>query len=137
MRDEPTSELKRARVSVSLIFLIHGILVSNWLSRIPAVQAKLHRSVGILGATLLATAAGALIAMPLTSKLVGRFGSARVTRVSTLVLCVCVVLPGLAWNAPVLAAALFVYGAAAGVMDVAMNTQGVAVEAAYGRPVMV
>jgi predicted MFS family arabinose efflux permease len=132
-----TGELRRARISVSLIFLIHGILVSNWLSRIPAVQAKLHLSVGILGATLLATAAGALMAMPLTSKLVGRFGSARVTRISTLVLCACVVLPGLAWNAPVLAAALFAYGAAAGMMDVAMNTEGVAVEAVYARPVMV
>src|SRR5580700_1437679 len=147
MRDERTiqitgtgsssGELRRARISVSLVFLIHGILVSNWLSRIPAVQAKLHLSVGILGATLLATAAGALIAMPLTSKLVGKFGSALVTRVSTLLLCIGVVLPGLAWNTPVLAAALFAYGAVAGAMDVAMNTEGVGVEAAYSRPVMV
>jgi MFS family permease len=132
-----SAELRRARISVSLIFLIHGILVSNWLSRIPAVQARLHLSVGILGATLLATAAGALIAMPLTSKLVGRFGSARVTRVATLLLCFGVALPGLAWNTPALAAALFIYGAAAGGMDVAMNTEGVAVEAAYSRPIMV
>ena len=137
MQDEPTSELRRARISVSLIFLIHGILVSNWLSRIPAVQAKLHLPVGILGATLLATAAGALIAMPLTSKLVGRFGSARVTRAFTLALCASVVLPGLAWNAPMLAVALFIYGAAAGAMDVAMNTEAVVVETGYGRPVMV
>ena len=147
MRDERTlqiagpdgslGELRRARISVSLIFLIHGILVSNWLSRIPAMQARLHLSVGMLGATLLAAAAGALIAMPLTSMLVGRFGSARVTRVSTLGLCACLALPGLAWNVPALAAALFAYGAAAGLMDVAMNTEGVAVEAAYGRPVMV
>jgi hypothetical protein len=134
---DSAAKLRKARVSVSLIFLIHGILVSNWLSRIPDVQAKLHLSVGILGATLLATAAGALIAMPLTSKLVGRFGSARVTRVSTLVLCFCLVLPGLARNASSLAAALFVYGSAAGLMDVAMNTEGVAVETAYGRPTMV
>jgi MFS family permease len=132
-----SAELRRARISVSLIFLIHGILVSNWLSRIPAVQARLHLSVGILGATLLATAAGALIAMPLTSKLVGRFGSARVTRVATLLLCFGVALPGLAWNTTALAAALFIYGAAAGGMDVAMNTEGVAVEAAYSRPIMV
>lgn len=147
MREEPTIQipasgassgaLRRARVSVSLIFLIHGILVSNWLSRIPAVQAKLHLSVGILGATLLATAAGALIAMPLTSQLVGKFGSAPVTRAFTLGLCGCLVLPGLAWSAASLAVALFVYGAAAGAMDVAMNTEGVAVESAYGRPVMV
>src|SRR5580700_9837015 len=133
----PSGELRRARISVSLVFLIHGILVSNWLSRIPAVQAKLHLSVGTLGATLLATAAGALIAMPLTSKLVGRFGSARVTRVATLLLCFGVALPGLAWNTTALAAALFIYGAAAGGMDVAMNTEGVAVEAAYSRPIMV
>src|ERR1700681_3275523 len=71
-----TGELRRARISVSLIFLIHGILVSSWLSRIPAVQAKLHLSVGIMGATLLATAAGALIAAPPNSQLVGGFGGA-------------------------------------------------------------
>jgi len=137
MHDELKNELKRARIAVSLIFLIHGILVSNWLSRIPAVQTKLNIPVGILGATLLATAAGALIAMPLTSKLVGRFGSARVTRAFTLALCASVALPGVAWNAPVLAVALFIYGAAAGAMDVAMNTEAVVVEHGYGRPVMV
>ena len=93
--------------------------------------------VGVLGTVLLAAAAGALIGMPLTAKLVGRFGSARITRISTLALCGCVVLPGLAWNAPVLALALLLYGAAAGVMDVAMNTEGVAVERGFGRPVMV
>ena len=116
----------RARLAVSLIFLIHGILVSSWLARIPAVRQNLELAVGVLGTVLLATAAGALIGMPLTSKLVGRFGSARITRIATLALCGCVVLPGLAWNALVLALALFLYGAAAGVMDVAMNTEAVA-----------
>src|ERR1700722_11711503 len=130
-------EMGRARLAVSLIFLIHGILVSNWLARIPAVRQNLGLSVGVLGTVLLATAAGALIGMPLTPKLVGRFGSARMTRISTLALCACVGLPGLAWNALVLALALFLYGAAAGAMDVAMNTEGVAVETGFGRPVMV
>jgi predicted MFS family arabinose efflux permease len=129
--------LGRARLSVSLIFLIHGILVSNWLARIPAVRQNLGLAVGVLGTVLLATAAGALIGMPLTSKLVGRFGSAPITRISTLALCGCIMLPGLAWNALVLAVALFLYGAAAGVMDVAMNTEAVAVETGFGRPVMV
>lgn len=129
--------LRRARLAVSLIFLIHGILVSNWLARIPAVRQNLGLAVGVLGSVLLAPAAGALIGIPLTSKLVGRFGSARITRISTLALCGCVVLPGLAWNAQVLALALFLYGAAAGVMDVAMNTEAVAVETGFGRPVMV
>jgi MFS family permease len=86
---------------------------------------------------LLSAAAGALVAMPLTSRLVGSFGSARLTQVTTVLLCAAVILPPLATSAPALALLLFVYGAAAGSMDVAMNTQAVTVEAASGRRVMV
>jgi MFS family permease len=107
------------------------------LARIPAVQEKLRLPVGILGAVLLSAAAGALVAMPVTSRLVGRFGSARLTQLTAGLLCGAIILPPLAWTAPTLALFLFVYGAAAGSMDVAMNTQAVTVEAASGRRVMV
>lgn len=129
--------LQRARVSVSIIFLVHGILVSSWLARIPAVQETLQLPFGILGAVLLSAAAGAMFAMPVTSRLVNRFGSARLTQFATFLLCAAVALPPLATGAASLAAMLFLYGAAAGSMDVAMNTQAVAVETALGRPVMV
>jgi len=129
--------LRRGRVAVSLIFLIHGILVSTWLARIPAMQVRLGLAVGVLGTVLLSTAVGALAGMLMATRLARRFGSGPTTRVSTLALCGCVVLPGLAWDAWSLAAALFVYGAAAGLMDVAMNTEASAVETAFGRPVMV
>src|SRR6185369_16780461 len=78
-----------------------------------------------------------MAAMPVTSKLVGAFGSARVTLAGTALLCLAVPLPALARSAGMLAACLFVYGAAAGTMDVAMNTQAVAVESAGRRRVMV
>jgi predicted MFS family arabinose efflux permease len=52
-------------------------------------------------------------------------------------LCAALPLPALAKNAWMLGAFLVVYGAAAGAMDVAMNTQAVDVERGYGRPVMV
>jgi MFS family permease len=135
--DPAVAGLRAARVSVSAVFLVHGILVANWLSRIPAVQKSLELPAGILGLTLLSAAAGALVAMPAAAALVGRFGSARVTRATTWLLCAALPLPGLAWNAAALGLCLFVYGAAAGSMDVAMNTQAVDVEAGYGRPVMV
>ncbi len=93
--------------------------------------------VGVLGVVLLSAAAGALMAMPVTSRLVGRFGSARVTQFTTVLLCAAVVLPPMASSARTLALFLFVYGASAGSMDVAMNTQAVAVEVAGGRAVMV
>jgi len=34
--------LQQVRVSVSLIFLIHGLIIATWASRIPAFQAHLH-----------------------------------------------------------------------------------------------
>jgi MFS family permease len=92
---------------------------------------------GLLGTVLLATAAGAFAGMVAASRLINRYGSASVTRFSTLLLCGCFLLPALAPNAPALAAALFVYGAASGLMDVAMNTEAVVVETSFARPVMV
>ena len=131
------AQLRAARVSVSIVFLVHGILVSNWLSRIPAVQRQLNLQVGVLGLVLLGAPLGALIAMPITSKLVGRFGSGALTRISTLVLCAVLPLPAIAIGPLTLALFLVIYGAAAGAMDVAMNTQAVDVEHGYRRPVMV
>jgi hypothetical protein len=132
-----TSGLKPARLSVSLAFLIHGMVVSNWLSRIPAIQRNLQIEVGVLGLILLAVPAGSVAAIPIVSKLIGRFGSAAMTRVSTLLFCAALALPGLAGGPLSLALSLLVYGASAAAMDVAMNTQGVDVERCYGRPVMV
>ena len=131
------SRLRAARLSVSLIFLIHGIVVANWLSRIPAVQRSLQIEVGVLGLILLAVPTGSVIAIPITSWLIGLFGSAALTRITTLLFCGALALPGLAGSPASLALSLLLYGASAAAMDVSMNTQGVDVERGYGRPVMV
>jgi fucose permease len=59
-----------------------------------------------------------------------------VTRVSVLALCASLPLPGLAPNLVLLVLSLVLLGAANGVLDVAMNTQAVAVEKRYRRPIM-
>ena len=130
------SRLRRARFSVSAIFLIHGLIVAAWVSRIPAVQAALGLSKSALGSALLAIAAGSMISMPVAGWLTGKYGSKKTTLVATLAFCASLILPGVAPNLFLLAAALVCYGAGAGAMDVAMNVQGVEVETAYGRPVM-
>ena len=129
--------LRRARVSVALVFLIHGIIVSNWVARIPAVQGALHLSNAVLGLALLGASGGAVLSMLRMSQVISRFGSKRVTTWSSIGFCAALPLPALAWNAGSLALALLVYGLFAGSMDVAMNTQGVEVERFYQRPVMV
>ena len=47
-----------------VLFLVHGLVVATWVSRIPAVQAKLQLNNGILGLTLLGSAFGAVCTIP-------------------------------------------------------------------------
>jgi MFS family permease len=111
-------------------------VVSTWVSRIPAVQAKLHLANGILGVALLGAAIGALIAIPVSGTLVAKYGSRRVSIVATILFCVSLVLPAVALNFITLMGGLAGYGMAAGMMDVAMNAQGVMVERYLGSPTM-
>ena len=103
--------LRSARVSVAVVFFIHGLLVSNWLARIPAVQADLGLSSGVLGLALLGASGGAFAAIVGIPRLLIRFGSARVTTWSSFGLCAVLALPALAKSAAALAAALVAYGA--------------------------
>jgi MFS family permease len=117
-------------------FLVHGLVVSTWVSRIPGIQSSLELSNGTLGLSLLGAAFGSIIAIPICGWMVNRFGSSRVTTWSSACFCLSLVLPALAVNAATLFAALFIFGAAAGTNDVAMNAQGVAVELKVGTPTM-
>jgi MFS family permease len=119
-----------------ILFLVHGLIVGTWVSRIPAIKNALHLNDAVLGLTLLSSAAGALCTIPITGSLISRFGSKRVTSISSIAFCLAVALMGLAWNAPTLAVALFIFGGFAAAMDVSMNAQGVEVEKALRRPTM-
>lgn len=131
--------LNRARPAwwgTVVLFLVHGLVTSTWVSRIPAVQSALRLNNGVLGLTLLAGALGAVCTIPLARWLITRFGSKNVTTISSMAFCVAISLPALSFNAASLALALFAFGSTAAAMDVSMNAQGVEVEKALGRPTM-
>jgi fucose permease len=127
---------RRARIAVAVAFFVNGAVVANWVPRIAEVKAELDLSASALGLALLGLPAGAVGALLVAGRLIGRAGSRRVTRLSALALCAALPLVGVAWSGFTLWAALVALGAAAGLMDVAMNTHGVAVEHRYGRSVM-
>src|SRR3954453_4740972 len=128
--------IRKAWWGVLLLFLAHGLVVASWISRIPAIQIQLHLNNGILGLTLLSSAAGAVTTIPLSGYLVSRYGSKLISIVWAIGFCLSLILPGLAFNALSLSAALFIYGVLAAGMDVSMNAQGVEVETKLGTPTM-
>ena len=117
-------------------FIIHGLVVSTWVSRIPAIKISLHLNDGTLGTALLGTAVGSLIAIPVCGWAISRSGSKGATAWTSVGLCLALPLPALAPNAIALFLALFLFGAMAGANDVAMNAQAVAVEKLSGSPTM-
>jgi len=123
-------------VAVSVAFLVNGAAIANWVPRVPAVKAALGTSDGPLGLALLGLGVGAAAALLVAGRVVARFGSRPVTRVAGIALCAALVGPGLAGDLPMLALSLALFGAASGLMDVAMNAHGALVERYYGRPVM-
>ncbi|WP_260075588.1 MFS transporter [Phaeobacter inhibens] len=122
--------------AVSAMFVLNGALFGIWASRIPAVSEIHGLSPGGLGLLLLLMAAGAILSFPLAGRAADRIGAAHVTRRVALAYVLGLVLLALAPNLPLLAAALFVFGAAHGSMDVAMNAWASEVEARAARPMM-
>src|SRR5918994_6826250 len=71
--------LLTSRQAISLVFFVNGFVLGNWVARIPAVSNGLGLSEGQLGSALLGLAIGAIGAFPFAGRLIGDFGSARVT----------------------------------------------------------
>ncbi|MEU7938327.1 MFS transporter [Microbispora bryophytorum] len=128
--------LLRARVAVYGLFLLAGMAIGTWTSRIPAIKADLRLSDGALSLGLLGIAAGAITGMQVVGRLVDRYGSYRIMLpmavAQGLVLVVPAYMPGL----PALALSLFAFGAVNGTLDVAMNANAVVVERASGKSMM-
>jgi MFS family permease len=99
---------------------------------VPAIQEQLELSPGELGIALFGAPAGLLVAQPLAGALAVRHGSRPLVAAAPLYL-IAVVLPALAVDMVTLLLAVLVVGGANGVLDIAMNTQGVAVERALGK----
>ncbi|GAA5058950.1 putative MFS family arabinose efflux permease [Thermocatellispora tengchongensis] len=133
---ERRAETARARVATCLLFLLSGLAIGTWTSRIPAIKDALGLTDGLLSVGLLGIAAGAIAGMQAVGRLVDRHGSRRVMIPAALAQGAVLVLPGVMPNLPALVAALLVFGAVHGALDVSMNAGAVDVERAAGRPLM-
>ena len=124
------------RVAVTAVFLAHGLLFASWTAHIPHVMRHLGLNDGTLGIALLGAPVGSIVAMLSSSYLLPKIGSRRVVQISLVGYCAAGPLVGLTGSLWALFAALFLWGSFQGILDVAMNTQAIAVEKASRRPLM-
>ncbi|MFZ1874635.1 MAG: MFS transporter [Chania sp.] len=124
------------QVATRLAFFIAGIGMAAWAPLVPFAKTRINIDDGSLGLLLLCIGAGSMLAMPLTGLLTGKFGCRRVILLAGLALCIDLPLLVIMDSTAGMALALLLFGAAIGMIDVAMNIQAVVVERASGRAMM-
>ena len=136
LAQQPAAPAGWPRAAVTAVFFAHGLLFASWTAHIPHVKAHLRLGDGALGIALLGAPAGSVLAMLAAAYFLPRFGSRRVIRVALAGYCAAGPIVGLTGSFAMLFAALTVWGAFQGILDVSMNTQAISVERLARRPLM-
>lgn len=126
----------RARWAISIIFLLNGLTLSAWVSRIPGIVGALGMDTGNTGTVMMGMALGAFCAFPVAGRLIDGIGSARTTVMFGVVFFAALPFLAAMPNPVTLLLALVVFGIGNGGLDLAMNAQGIEIEARAGRSII-
>ena len=126
----------RARVALTVVFALNGLLFASIFARLPAIKERAGLSAGALGAALLFSMFGLLASQLIAGQLVARAGSRPLVLLGALGYAVGLVPVVLARSFTGLVASLLFVGFANGMLDVAMNVHGITVERRLERPIL-
>ncbi len=128
------------RNAIFVIFMLPGLAMATWVSRLPAVRDSLELRTDQVGILVFGAAAGSIVGLLLSGHIVARFGARWTMLVGTIVLSTGVAIAGFgATVGPVFAVTfigLVVLGFSSGITDVAMNVSGAANERVLNRSIM-
>lgn len=136
---QPEAELKsrqRMRLAVSLFYFCQGLAFASWASRIPDIKTALLLSDAQLGTLLFMLPLGQLATMALSGRLVTVYGSNKVLQFAAPLYVVVLIGLGLVGQSWHLGLALFLFGVVGNMCNISVNTQGVAAENLYSKPIM-
>lgn len=131
-----TYGLRQTRIAIAANYFVAGLIFASWASRIPDIARSLRLDDGTLGAALFAIPVGQMAMMAVSGYLTDRCGSGRILAAGiTAYAAVLNLIPAASgfWG---LFGVLVLFGAAANLVNIALNTQACDVETLYGRSIM-
>lgn len=126
----------RMRIAISLFFFSHGLILSSWASRIPSIKTYFNISDAALGTLLLLMPIGQISTMPMSAKIIQKYGSKKVVQFAFLLYPLILLIIGLSTSYFQLMICLFLFGVAGNLCNIAVNTQGVELESMVNKPMM-
>ena len=133
----PVLNTKRTlRIAVGAMFFMAGLSFSSWASRIATVQQSMGLSDAALGAVLFSLPVGLMCSLPFSGWIITKIGSRRLLISALLVYATALVTLGLAQNTFQLIICLVCFGFSSNAVNIAVNTQAVAAEELYKRPIL-
>jgi predicted MFS family arabinose efflux permease len=124
------------RLATRLSFLVAGFGLACWAPLVPFAKERLAVDDAVLGLLLLSLGIGSVVSMLATGILSARYGTRPIIIAGGVGLALLLPLLAIASTPVMLALSLFVFGAALGSIDVAMNIHAVEVERAAAQPLM-
>lgn len=135
-----TAQATAWRNAVFLVFMLPGLGLATWVSRLPAVRDSLEISTDQVGLLILGMAIGSVAGLVFSSHIVAFLGSRRTMLAGMIVCSIGLAVAGVgATVGPVFAVTflgLLMFGFASGITDVSMNVSGAANERVIGKALM-
>lgn len=124
------------RLAVGAIFFLPGLIFASWASRIATIQQTLRLSDAALGAILFSIPVGLMLSLPFAGWLISHIGSRKLAIIGLVVYGLALLGLGAAPTVPLLVTCMVLYGFASNTVNIAVNTQAVATEKLYDKPIM-
>lgn len=127
---------KTLRIAVGAMFFMAGLCFASWASRIATIQQNLNLSDAALGGVLFALPVGLMCSLPFSGWAITKIGSRKLLIAALIVYAIALVTLGLAQNTFQLIICLMVFGFSSNSVNIAVNTQAVAAEELYQKPIL-
>lgn len=133
---QPSVTRKTLRIAVGILFFMAGLCFSSWASRIATIQQTMGLTDAALGAVLFSLPVGLMLSLPFSGWVITKIGSKKLLLSAILVYGTCLISLGLAQNTFQLIICLVCFGFSSNAVNISVNTQAVAAEGMYDKPIM-
>ncbi len=122
------------RLATAIFFAAPGIAYGLFTARLPYLKVQAGASESEIGFALFALGFAAAMGLAITPSIAKKVAIKKILTATLFILCLSLSVAAFSQNSLTLTASLAAVGLAMGVLDVAMNMQGVAIEIHYAKP---